>query len=77
METLRTLPTQFTQYRVVEAMECWVEIGDDNYQNAPDTVVVIQDWRSVQGYQGLGAKLEGELLDLLARQERAGKLNNG
>jgi len=77
METLRTLSTTFTQYRVVEAMECWVENGDDNYQNAPDTVVVIQDWRSVQGYQGLGAKLEGELLDLLARQERAADLNDG
>lgn len=77
METLRTLPSQFTQYRVVEAMECYIEIGDDDYKAAPDEVVVIQDWKSVQGYQGLGAKLEGELLELLARQERAGDLNEG
>lgn len=77
METLRTLPTTFTQYRVVEAMKCWVENEDGISQSAPDTVVVIQDWRSVQGYQGLGAKLEGELLDLLARKEREGNLYRG
>lgn len=47
MEAFRTLQTQFTQYRVVEAMECYVEISDDNYQAAPDEVVVIQDWRCV------------------------------
>ncbi len=58
METLVTLQTYFTQYRVIEAIECTVDRGDDDWVPVEDTAVVIQDWRYVQGYRGLEVKLK-------------------
>lgn len=59
METLVTLQTTcFTQYRVIEAIECTVDRGDDDWVPVEDTAVVIQDWRYVQGYRGLEVKLK-------------------
>lgn len=65
METLRTLDSSRTMYRVTYSIEFWTE----GYDYETVDCAVLQDWTGTSGYNDMGPDLREHILWLFNEQE--------